>query len=383
MQLDIPTVIVVEILASGMSALVLATSLRGTPGPGAREATAAMACLVPGFLLYLLRARMPEAASILGANLLFWTTALLVHRAVTRFASDRPPPRWPIVLVATTAPVFAYLATSGAWYGLRVLLSSIVLCALICASVWELARARGLATEPWRRFACALLALAALGLATRIALVLPDWRIDAEPLAPTPETMLAFVPALLLAQGFGPAFLLMQRERSAALAARLATIDLLTGCLNRRALEERATVELAHARRTRRPIALAVVDLDHFKRVNDTHGHATGDALLARAGEVLRAGVRPGDVVARYGGEEFCAVLREADLEGATILAERLRTAIEAVDVPIGERSLKVTASIGIATFEAGDEVAPDSMFRRADAALYRAKQNGRNRVER
>jgi hypothetical protein len=96
MQLDIPTVIVVEILASAMSALVLAASLRGTPGPGAREATAAMACLEPGFLLYLLRARMPEAASILGANLLFWTTALLVHRAVTRFASDRPPARWPI-----------------------------------------------------------------------------------------------------------------------------------------------------------------------------------------------------------------------------------------------------------------------------------------------
>ena len=128
---------------------------------------------------------------------------------------------------------------------------------------------------------------------------------------------------------------------------------------------------------------MLVVDVDHFKRVNDTHGHAIGDEVIRHVAAVLRGGVRTSDVVARYGGEEFCAVLREADLEGATILAERLRTAIEAVDVPIGERSLKVTASIGIATFEAGDEVAPDSMFRRADAALYRAKQNGRNRVER
>jgi diguanylate cyclase (GGDEF)-like protein len=381
MQLDIPTVIVVEILASAMSALVLAASLRGTPGPGAREATAAMACLVPGFLLYLLRARMPEAASILGANLLFWTTALLVHRAVTRFASDRPPPRWPIVLVATTAPVFAYLATSGAWYGLRVLLSSIVLCALICASVWELARARGLAPEPWRRFACALLALAALGLATRIALVLPDWRIDAEPLAPTPETMLAFVPALLLAQGFGPAFLLMQRERSAALAARLATIDLLTGCLNRRALEERATVELAHARRTRRPIALAVVDLDHFKRVNDTHGHATGDALLARAGEVLRGGVRPGDVVARYGGEEFCILFREADAQQARVAAERLCAALRETEVDANGARLRPRASIGVAALDPTTGDGWDILFRRADAALYHAKHTGRDRV--
>jgi diguanylate cyclase (GGDEF)-like protein len=381
MQLDIPTVIVLETLASVMSALVLAASLRGTPGPGTREATVAMTCLVPGFVLYLLRAHIPEAASILGANLLFWATALLVHRAVTRFASDRPPPRWPFVLVTVAAPIMALLGTGGAWYGLRVLLSSTVLCALLSASAWELARAGGLASEPWRRFACALLALAALGLATRIALILPDWRIDAEPLAPTPETMLAFVPALLLAQGFGPAFLLMQRERSAALATRLATIDSLTGCLNRRALEERATIELAHARRTGRPVALAVVDLDHFKQVNDAHGHATGDALLSRAGEVLRGGVRPGDVVARYGGEEFCILFREVDAHQAKTAAERLCAALRATEVDVNGARLRPRASIGVAALDPGTGGDWELLFRRADEALYRAKRSGRDRV--
>jgi hypothetical protein len=119
MQIDIPTVIVIETIASAMSALVLAASLRGAPSPGGREATAAMACLVPAFLVYLLRDRLPGATSIVVANLLFWTTALLVHRAVTRFTARRAPPGWPLALLATAAPVLAVLATSGDWYGLR------------------------------------------------------------------------------------------------------------------------------------------------------------------------------------------------------------------------------------------------------------------------
>ena len=381
MQIDIPTVIVIETIASAMSALVLAASLRGAPSPGGREATAAMACLVPAFLVYLLRDRLPGATSIVVANLLFWTTALLVHRAVTRFTARRAPPGWPLALLATAAPVLAVLATSGDWYGLRVLLSSAVLLALIGASAGELAQDGGLAKEPWRRFAFALLALTALGLAVRIALVLPDWRIGAEPLAPTPETMLAFVPALLLAQGFGPAFLLMQRERSAALAARLATIDDLTGCLSRRALETRAAIELAHAARTRRPVALAIVDLDHFKDVNDTHGHAAGDALLACAGEVLRSGVRPGDIVARYGGEEFCVLLREADAAKARAAAERLRNALRDASVATNGARLSPVASIGVAAFDPGCGDGWPVLFQRADAALYRAKRGGRDRV--
>ena len=381
MQLDIPTVIVLEVLASTMSTLVLGASLRGSPSPGGREATAATACLIPAFLLYLLRARVPETAAILGANLLFWTTALLVHRAVTLFVATRRPPVWPIVLVVGATPAVAALATSGAWYGPRVLLSSAVLFALIAASAWELARARGLVLEPWRRFAFALLSLTALGLGLRIALVLPDWRIDAAPLAQTPETMLAFLPALLLAQGFGPAFLLMQRARSAALATRLATIDAVTGCLNRRALEERAAIEFAHAARKGRPVALAVIDLDHFKQVNDVHGHAVGDALLACAGQVLRSGVRPGDVVARYGGEEFCVLLRETDAGQAMAAAERLCAALREASIEANGRRLAPRASIGVAAHDARAESGWQALFRNADAALYRAKRVGRDRV--
>lgn len=381
MHLDIPTVIVLETLASLMSALVLGVSLRGTPGPGAREATAAMACHVPGLILYLLRESIPEEVSILGANLLFWATALLVHRAVARFASERTPPRWPFILVGLAAPVFAYLATSGGWYGLRVIVTSIVLGTLMAASVWELVRGGGLRTEPWRGFASVLLGLAALGFAARIALVAPDWRIDAAPLAPTLETMLAFVPAFLLAQGFGPAFLLMQRERSAALVARVAKTDLLTGCMNRRAFEERTAIELSHAARTQRPVSLAVVDLDHFKWVNDTHGHAAGDALMVCAGEVLRNGVRPGDVVARYGGEEFCILFRDADAMQAKAAAERLCESLRSASIDANGTILSPRASIGVAALDPNAAGGWQALFHRADEALYRSKRGGRDRV--
>jgi diguanylate cyclase (GGDEF)-like protein len=283
--------------------------------------------------------------------------------------------------VLAAGPALAYLATSGAWYGLRVLLTSHVLLILVSASAWELAREGGLVKEPWRRFAFALLTLTALGFAGRIAFLLPDWHIDAAPLAPTPETMLAFVPALLLAQGYGPAVLLMQRERSAALAREFATTDLLTGCMNRRALEDRATIELAHAARKKRPIALAVVDLDHFKKVNDTHGHATGDALLACAGKVLRTSVRPGDVITRYGGEEFCILFREADAQQAKIAAERLCQALRGAAIDANGAPLSPRASIGVAALDPNAEGGWQALFRRADEALYRSKPAGRDRV--
>jgi diguanylate cyclase (GGDEF)-like protein len=381
MRLDLPTLLVLETLASLVSAIVLGVSLLGTAGPGAREATLSMLCLAPAFALYLLRERIPGAVSVLGSNLLFWIAALLIHRAVTHFSSGRPPARWPLVFVVAVTPLFAVLASSGSWYGVRVLITSAVLCVLVGASVRELVRAGGWTEEPSRGFAVALLGLASLGLAVRIVLVLPHWRLDAAPLAPTPETMLAFVPALLLAQGFGPAFLLMQRERSAALAARLATVDALTGCLNRRALEDRARIELAHAARMQRSVALVVVDLDHFKQVNDTHGHATGDALLRCAGRVLRSAVRPGDVVARFGGEEFCLLLREADPAQARAAAERLRASLAAASIEASGAPLSPRASIGVASRVPDSQEGWETLFRDADAALYRAKRAGRDRV--
>ncbi|MEZ4335541.1 MAG: diguanylate cyclase [Sandaracinaceae bacterium] len=160
---------------------------------------------------------------------------------------------------------------------------------------------------------------------------------------------------------------------------RLTHADPLTGIANKRALEELLVRELASAARAARPLSLIMVDIDHFKQVNDTYGHATGDDALRMVGEVLRAGVRAGDLAARYGGEEFAVVLSNTEAEPAMAIAERLRKAIALRSVPTPRGRLRVTASFGVACVTQRSD--RDALFRRADEALYSSKRNGRDRV--
>ncbi len=164
---------------------------------------------------------------------------------------------------------------------------------------------------------------------------------------------------------------------------QLATTDPLTQLLNRRALTERLTQEMERALRYDGSVALLLIDLDHFKRVNDTHGHLVGDAVLRDMAELLIAQVRVGVVVGRFGGEEFLVELAEADDDGAAAFAERIRERVDAHAFPGRDAgpSLHLTASIGVATFPAALIESVEDLFARADAALYRAKADGRNRV--
>jgi diguanylate cyclase (GGDEF)-like protein len=155
----------------------------------------------------------------------------------------------------------------------------------------------------------------------------------------------------------------------------LAHTDELTGLANRRRLFESLEHELARARRSGRPLSVAMIDLDHFKRYNDSFGHTAGDDLLRRFALRMARRVRAQDLVARYGGEEFCLVLPETETEGAMDLVDGLR-AFGADHDPLGRR---VSFSAGLATWD-GAEAAEDLVFR-ADASLYRAKAAGRDRV--
>jgi len=154
-----------------------------------------------------------------------------------------------------------------------------------------------------------------------------------------------------------------------------ATIDPLTGVANRARLRESLRELTQHATRTGQPLSLLMLDVDHFKRVNDTHGHAAGDDVLRQVASVLKGTVRPYDVVARYGGEEFVVILPGAELHDAIVVAERVRSALPAATVPYS-----VTASFGATRFDpAVDDV--DNVIKRADALLYDAKRGGRNRI--
>jgi len=166
---------------------------------------------------------------------------------------------------------------------------------------------------------------------------------------------------------------------------QLAQTDPLTQLLNRRALSENITAEMERALRYDSSLALLMIDLDHFKHVNDTHGHLIGDDVLRDLASLLRDLVRENDVVARYGGEEFVILLPETDDAGAERFAERVRAAVKdtAFASRPGAQAIALTTSIGVATFPAARIESVEDLFARADAALYRAKADGRDRVRR
>ena len=172
-------------------------------------------------------------------------------------------------------------------------------------------------------------------------------------------------------------FVLMCKTRAEAETRLQARTDDLTDLPNRRALDEEIAHALAGARSSGRPFAIVMVDVDRFKFINDTHGHAVGDATLAAFSARLAGALREPDRAYRYGGEEFCLLLAETDAAGARTLAERAR---EQIALPFEGTMRALTASFGVTTWQPDDTF--DTLFRRADRALYSAKHGGRNRVE-
>ncbi|HOM80422.1 MAG TPA: diguanylate cyclase [Armatimonadota bacterium] len=170
------------------------------------------------------------------------------------------------------------------------------------------------------------------------------------------------------------------RERN-RLLAELATHDELTRLHNRRYLEQRLSEEVPRAKRYRLPLSCLMLDLDHFKRINDTYGHPAGDAVLRQVADILRTSVRSVDVVGRYGGEEFLIILPQTGAEGARVLAERIRQRVEQELFDIGGQTIHCTTSIGVAAASDGDVPDAGHLIAEADRALYHAKVTGRNRV--
>lgn len=156
---------------------------------------------------------------------------------------------------------------------------------------------------------------------------------------------------------------------------RLATTDALTGLANRRVMQDELDREVARAERNGTPLSVVMLDIDHFKAVNDGHGHQVGDLVLQLAGQAVGAGLRASDLAARYGGEEFCLVLPDCGADEALAIAERVRAAVAACASPV-----PVTMSAGVATLPAND-VTASGLLEAADAALYDSKRNGRDRT--
>jgi diguanylate cyclase (GGDEF)-like protein/PAS domain S-box-containing protein len=221
------------------------------------------------------------------------------------------------------------------------------------------------------------------------------WRIKADGSRFWGSAMIAPLRDRAAPDGVEPGPVLMGEERAYCLVIRDITdkreasenhrratsCDHLTGIANRRAFFEAAELEIERARRTPRPLSLLLFDADNFKRVNDSHGHPAGDAVLRNLADTLSATFRQVDVVARVGGEEFAVLLPSTGVNGALTVAERLRKAVESQRVVADGVPISYTVSAGIATLEA-DVAGLDALMKRADQALYAAKAAGRNQVK-
>ena len=174
---------------------------------------------------------------------------------------------------------------------------------------------------------------------------------------------------------------LAEVEKARGQAEEQSRRDALTGLFNRRHFQDILAVELERARRAPSPTSLILMDVDKFKGINDTHGHATGDRVLRRVAEQIGLGLRRPDVACRYGGEEFTVLLPGSDSRSAENVAERLRSHVEDITATALGEPVSVTISLGVATIPAGERWDADTLIDRADQALYAAKKAGRNRV--
>jgi diguanylate cyclase (GGDEF)-like protein len=198
--------------------------------------------------------------------------------------------------------------------------------------------------------------------------------------AKTPMLGVAYLASylLMIVNGFG--FLLLCKQKDDAMMRRLATIDSLTGMLNRRAFFEHADSARQAGMRLRKPTALLMLDIDHFKQLNDSFGHACGDEALNMFATTARMVLREEDVMGRLGGEEFGLVLPGTTLDGALDAAERLRVAVTAAPILACAPGYRMTVSIGVVMIDDGEALT--AALARADHALYAAKTGGRNRIE-
>lgn len=163
---------------------------------------------------------------------------------------------------------------------------------------------------------------------------------------------------------------------------KMAVLDALTGIFNKRYFLDRLKEEFSHSKRLKQPLSLIMMDIDHFKQINDTHGHLAGDCALSHLTKTVKPMVRASDVFARYGGEEFVILLRNTDTAGGFLLAERIRKTVEQTETHFEQVPILLTVSLGIATLDEQNEFdSPEGLIETADKFLYQSKEGGRNRT--
>jgi len=342
---------------------------------------AALATTFVGMLLFGLRGTAPDLLTIVTANVMLLGNLLFTLSGYQRLFGQPVPARAMLALVLVQTLVYGWLTFGVDDYPTRMLVFNSTLVVLSAASALVL-------RQHSHRFGWAVLALPVCAHLVQVFMGLIRIGLTLQTTEPTSNFMDAsqgHVMAIMLntlaalALAFG--FLSLHASHLLEALEKQAATDPLTGLSNRRGFDRALALEWERQRRRGSSLAVLVIDIDHFKQINDQHGHAVGDTALRHLGQVLRQHLRPYDLSGRLGGEEFCVVSADTDLEGARRSAERLRQASLVYGHDANGQPLSLTLSIGVSVVQANDQ-SPHDAIRRADAALYRAKQNGRNRVE-
>ncbi len=382
MNLDPTTLLFALVVANAMAMLSLLVAMVGNRDgrrDGMGKWAAAMLLETLTWVMVAARGTIPDVYTIVLANLIKAGAHALILAAICEFQHRRAP-AWqyvvPLVLATLMAAVLiddlrGRFVWGGLIFGFQVMLIGRAL----------LADPETRVGQAWRLLFVGVI-LILLVLALRAGAALFGHQALAQPqdsVAPHPVQIFAFlaIMATALLGTFG--FLLMIKERGDREILHMAMTDSLTRVPNRRALIEQA--EHALARRGGLPLALLMIDVDHFKRINDIHGHPTGDEVLRKVAERLMGRLRGQDILGRYGGEEFCVIAPDTHAEGAHRLAESLRETIASTPLRIEHGAFRVTVSVGYALCPAASERTLKKLLAEADIALYAAKQAGRDRV--
>ncbi len=379
---DIRSALLVGSLLTLLIGAVLMLVARAFPAayrPAVRWWVAATLLQPAGFVLLTLRDVASPWLTIVLSNALIAGAFAAYSVALQRFFDH--PPRW-----ARLGLMMALAIGVSAWWGVlwpdlttRLITISLVLAWMLGDSaytVYRRVRRRGVL----HHVAGLAFGLAAAIMAYRAGALVVDPGQVTGVFQLTHVQLLTYALGSILPVVATVGFLLLCTERSERELERAARVDYLTDCYNRRAIEELGTRAMAGARRHGTPLAVLVVDIDHFKRINDELGHAAGDEALVRAVERIRDELRAEDMLGRLGGEEFIVLMPSTDHTAAMAAAERIRASFADLPLPLGGQLRQVTLSIGAAVLAPADRVF-SQLLRRADRAMYAAKHAGRNLV--
>ena len=378
MQLDLRTLfIVLMILYACLGFVCLLLPYRM---PGSHAVTNwgyGMLALAAGSGGIALRGVLPDFFSVILANALILVSFPFVLRSVSP-GRGRGASAFGWSVVAVSVLLLSYITYMQSGTRIRIVILSIAMVILVIQPVLALIAVPG-TNRRAKLFTAACLGGIGLAMLARAGLTI-KWGSHADFLGPDwvqfASVLLFGVFAVLATLGV----VWIEIEQLRADLARLAMIDPLTAILNRRAFMLEYERELSRCTREKVGLALAIFDIDHFKDVNDNYGHLVGDQVLRRIADTLRASLRGHDVLGRYGGEEFALLMPGADTAAAMAGTERARLAVGERPIRVGEVSIPVTISAGVAAFGVNGSDW-ESLLRSADAALYEAKRGGRNRV--